>query len=70
MTELQKKLLGEINNINDTITPSVKESSVETTEEGPRDEYNLTYNELIEEFIKFDKSAIMKESTWNRLWNS
>lgn len=70
MTELQKKLLGEINNINDIITPSVKESSVETTEEGHRDEYNLTYDELIEEFIKFNKSAVMKESTWNRLWNS
>ena len=70
MTELQKKLLGEINNQVDTITPSVKESSVELTEDVPRDEYNLTYDELIEDYIKFNKSAIMKESTWTRLWNS
>ena len=70
MTELQKKLLGEINNHHDVIIPSEKETSVETTEEGPRDEYNLTYDELIEDYIKFNKRAIMKESTWNRIWNS
>jgi len=68
MTELQNKLLEEFNNLDDTNTPSVEESSGELTGEGARDEFNLTYDELLEDYIKFNKSAIMKESTFNRLW--
>jgi len=71
MTEEQRKsLLSKFNNLDDTITPSVEESSGELTGEGARDEFNLTYNQLIEDYIKFNKSAIMKESTFDRLWNS
>jgi hypothetical protein len=35
-----------------------------------RDEATLTYDELIEEFYFFKKSAVMKPETFNRLWNS
>lgn len=53
----------------DTILPQSVESSVEVTTEVARDEYNLTYDELIEDFIKFEKRAIMKPQTFDRLWN-
>ena len=53
----------------DTQLPQSIESSVELTTEVARDEYNLTYDELIEDFIKFDKRAIMKPQTFDRLWN-
>ena len=72
MTELQKQLLNEIKDTKvsvDTILPQSLESSGEPTIEGVRDEYNLTYDELIEDFIKFEKRAIMKPQTFDRLWS-
>lgn len=73
LTELQKKLLGDLREDKSSVEvelPSVTESSLELTETGPRDEFNLTYNQLIEEFVKWDKKGIMKESTFERLWNN
>ena len=72
MTELQKQLLNEINEPKvsvDTILPQSLESSGELTTEVARDEYNLTYDELIEDFHKFEKRAIMKPQTFDRLWS-
>jgi len=40
------------------------------TERVQRDEYILTYDELIEEYNLFNKSAVMKPQTFDRLWNS
>jgi hypothetical protein len=53
----------------DTILPQKIESSLETITEVARDEYNLTYDELIEDFHKFEKRAIMKPQTFDRLWS-
>ena len=53
----------------DTQLPQSIESSVEVTTEVARDEYNLTYDELMEDFVKFNKRAIMKQQTFDRLWN-
>lgn len=79
MTELQKQLLNEMNTQAvvldevklsvDTILPQKIESSLETITEGERDEYNLTYDELLEDFHKFGKKAIMKPQTFDRLWS-
>ena len=79
MTELQKQLLNDMNSkkvvseeVNETIDtqlPQNIESSGELTPEVARDEYNLTYDELIEDFHKFGKRAIMKPQTFDRLWN-
>lgn len=79
MTELQKQLLNDMNNKKvvseevketiDTQLPQSVESSVEVTTEVARDEYNLTYDELMEDFVKFNKRAIMKPQTFDRLWN-
>ena len=76
MTEEQRlSLLSKLNDTEkkeetiDTQLPQSIESSVEPMPEGARDEYNLTYDELIEDFIKFDKRAIMKPQTFDRLWN-
>lgn len=85
MTQEQKlKLLGKLmnqkepileglkgDNIEEVSSPtSVVESSSNPTEKVPRDEFTLTYDELIEEFNLFGKSAIMKPSTFDRLWQS
>ena len=79
MTELQRQLLNDMNKKQvvseevklsvDTLEPSIIESSLDTSGETVRDEYNLTYDELIEDFIKFEKRAIMKPQTFDRLWN-
>jgi len=50
--------------------PSVEVMSSESIYEGPRDESTLTYNQLLEDFIKWDKSAVMKPETFERLWYS
>ena len=73
MTELQKQLLGDLREDKvsvDTILPQKLESSGEATTEFARDESTLTYDELIEDFITFNKSGIMTELTFWRLWNS
>jgi hypothetical protein len=49
---------------------SVKELLAKPTERVQRDEYNLTYDELIEEYNFFNKSGVMKPQTIDRLWNS
>ena len=57
--------------IKDVSSPtSATDVSLNTTERVQRDEYNLTYDELIEEFNLFNKPAIMKPQTFDRLWNS
>jgi hypothetical protein len=57
--------------VEDVSSPtSVKELSANPTERTQRDEYTLTYDELIEEYNFFNKSAIMKPQTFDRLWNS
>ena len=75
MTELQKKLLSEIIEAKeakvsaDTITPQSLDRLSHSSPEVARDESDLTYNELLVDYIKFKKSAIMKLHTFNRLWN-
>jgi hypothetical protein len=57
--------------VEDVSSPtSVKELLVKPTERVQRDEYNLTYDELLEEYYFFKKSAVMKPQTFDRLWNS
>jgi hypothetical protein len=57
--------------VEDVTSPtSVKELLVKPTERVQRDEYNLTYDELLEEYYFFKKSAVMKPQTFDRLWNS
>jgi hypothetical protein len=57
--------------VEDVSSPtSVKELSVKPTERVQRDEYTLTYDELLDEYHFFKKSAVMKPSTFDRLWNS
>lgn len=57
--------------VEDVSSPtSVKELSSKPTERVQRDEYTLTYDELIEEYNFFNKSAIMKPLTFERIWNS
>lgn len=84
MTEEQKKLLKKYSELNTIKEPEYKEELVEDvysptsvvdllskpTERVQRDEYNLTYDELLDEFHFFKKSAIMKPQTFDRLWNS
>mgnify|MGYP006116225583 CR=1 FL=1 len=73
MTELQKQLLNEFveqpKKENDTIIPQSLVSLSEASTEVARDETDLSYNELLEDYIKFKKPAIMKLHTFNRLWN-
>tara|TARA_R110000803_G_scaffold109610_1_gene177982 strand:- start:649 stop:870 length:222 start_codon:yes stop_codon:yes gene_type:complete len=73
MTELQKQLLNEFveqpKKENDTIIPQSLVSLSEASTEVARDESDLSYNELLEDYIKFKKPAIMKLHTFNRLWN-
>jgi hypothetical protein len=81
MTEEQKQLLKKYSELNKTeykqekvevvsSPTSVKELLVKSTERVQRDEYILTYDELIEEYNLFNKSAVMKPQTFDRLWNS
>lgn len=81
MTEEQKRLLEKYSELNKSklkeenteivsIPSSVTNLSKNQTERVQRDEFNLSYDELIEEFNFFKKSAIMKPSTFERLWNS
>lgn len=54
----------------DTLLPQSIESSVETIVEGARDESNLTYEELIDDYLTFNKKSVMTLKTFERLWNS
>jgi hypothetical protein len=53
----------------DTTIPQSLVSSGEDTLDVASDESKLTYDELLEEYIRFNKSAIMKPATFDRLWN-
>jgi len=81
MTEEQKQLLKKYSELNKTEYKEEKVEDVSSptsvvdllskpTERVQRDEYNLTYDELIEEYNFFKKSAVMKPQTFDRLWNS
>lgn len=54
----------------DTMLPQSIESSGEVIVEGARDESNLTYEELIEDFLTYNKKSVMTLKTFERLWNS
>ena len=72
MTENMKTLLGELRDDKvsvDTIIPLQVETPPEVITDGSSDESKLTYDELLEEYIRFNKSAIMKPETFDRLWN-
>jgi hypothetical protein len=66
---LYNKFIEEPKEENDTIIPQSLVSLSEDTAEVARDESDLSYNELLEDYIKFKKPAIMKLHTFNRLWN-
>lgn len=81
MTEQQKQLLKKYSEsikleykeekVEEVSSPtSVKELSAKPTERVQRDEYTLTYDELLDEYHFFKKSAVMKPQTFDRLWNS
>jgi len=80
MTEEQRKNLfsrfTEITQIKeeeetiDTILPQSIETPRESISDTSRDESKLTYEELIEDFITYEKPAIMSLKTFERLWNS
>jgi hypothetical protein len=77
MTEEQRKnLFSKFTEISeeketiDTMLPIELESTGETTYDTPRDESNLTYEQLIEDFRTFNKPAVMTLKTFQRLWNS
>lgn len=81
MTEEQKRLLKKYSEINkteikeenetiDTLLPNEIESSGELDYKVARDESTLTYEELIEDYHKFNKPAVMTLKTFERLWNS
>jgi len=77
MTEEQRKNLFskftdvvEEKEMIDTMLPQSIESSVELIKDGPRDESNLTYEELVEDFLTYSKKSVMTLETFERLWNS
>lgn len=81
MTEEQKRLLKKYSELNKTEYKEEKVEEVSSptsevevflkpTERVQRDEYKLSYDELIEEYNFFKKSAVMKPETFDRLWNS
>ena len=53
----------------DTIIPLEIESPLEIITDGPRDESKLRYEELLEDYHKYEKSAVMQSKTFDRLWN-
>jgi hypothetical protein len=73
LSPLQRQLLEGITASkvkSEVSVPPVKVMSSESNSDTPRDESTLTYEELLEDFVKFDKSAVMKPETFDRLWNS
>ena len=54
----------------DTMLPQSIERSGDVIVEGARDESNLTYEELIEDFLTYNKKSVMTLKTFERLWNS
>jgi hypothetical protein len=84
MIDRHLELLKKYSELNSIKEPEYKEEKVEDvssptsvvdllskpTERVQRDEYTLTYDELLDEYHFFKKSAVMKPSTFDRLWNS
>lgn len=74
--EERQKLFNKLKETNevvetiDTLLPSELESSGEVISTHARDESNLTYEQLIEDYHTFNKPAVMTLKTFERLWNS
>lgn len=72
LSPLQKQLLEGITARkvkSEVSVPLIKDMSSESISDTPRDEFTLTYDELLVDFIKFNKSAVMRMETFNRLWS-
>lgn len=77
MTEEQRKnLFSKFTEIKeeketiDTMLPQSIENTGESISVSARDESKLSYSELIEDFITYEKSAVMTLKTFERLWNN
>lgn len=72
LSPLQKQLLEGITASkvkSEVSVPLVKDMSTESNSDTLRDESTLTYDELLVDFVKFNKSGVMKAETFDKLWN-